>query len=99
MLFESTEIREYLARRIRGQILTYFDCLNDLGAFAHDDFLVRCDAGVSLRDDRAERGITILLVFRPTGCDEPISLTLHQTASGCRVASTAFAPTACDTII
>ena len=83
-----------LATRIRGQILTYLDCLNDLGAFAEDRFLVRCDAGVSIRDDRAVRGITILLVFHPTGCDEPISLTLHLAASGCRVASTAFAPAA-----
>ena len=37
-------------------------------------------------------GITILLAFHPTGSSESVSLTLHQTIDGCRVASTAFAP-------
>jgi phage tail sheath protein FI len=79
-----------LADRLRGQVLTYLDCLNDLGAFANDNFIVQCDAGVSKRRDHEERGITILLMFHPVDCDEPISLTLHQTASGFRVGSTAF---------
>ena len=79
-----------LANRIRGQLLTYFDCLNDLGAFADERFVVQCDAGVSHRRDEKEHGITILLLFHPVGCDEPVSMTLHQTASGCRVGSTAF---------
>ena len=79
-----------LATRLRGQVLTYLDCLNDLGAFANDDFIVRCDAGVSNRADSKDHGTTILLLFHPVGCDEPISLTLHQTASGFRVGSTAF---------
>jgi phage tail sheath protein FI len=87
-VFEPTD--SSLADRLRGQVLTYLDCLNDLGAFANNNFLVRCDAGVSNRADHDERGITILLVFHPVGCDEPISLTLHQTASGFRVGSTAF---------
>ena len=82
-----------LARRIRGQVTTYFHCLNDLGAFADDRFIVECDAGVSNRDDSDEHGVTILLVFHPSFCDEPISLTVHVTAAGCRVGSTAFAPT------
>lgn len=81
-----------LAKRIRGQILTYLDCLNDLGAFADDHFIVQCDAGVSQRSDCGEHGVTILLVFHPVGCEESISLTLHQTAAGCRVGSTAFGP-------
>ena len=81
-----------LARRVRAQVLTYFYCLNDLGAFADDRFIVECDAGVSNRDDNDEHGVTILLVFQPAACDEPISLTLHLTAAGCRVGSTAFAP-------
>ncbi len=81
-----------LARRVRAQVLTYFYCLNDLGAFADDRFVVECDAGVSNRDDIADHGVTIMLVFRPTGCDEAISLTLHLTAAGCRAGSTAFAP-------
>jgi phage tail sheath protein FI len=79
-----------LAERVRGQVLTYLDCLNDLGAFANDSFIVQCDAGVSNRSESEEQGITILLVFHPVGCDEPISLTLQQTASGFRVGSTAF---------
>ncbi len=79
-----------LAEKIRGQILTYLDCLNDLGAFADDSFVVQCDAGVSQRSDRQEHGVTVLLAFHPVGCDELISLTLHQTAAGCRVGSTAF---------
>jgi hypothetical protein len=51
---------------------------------------VQCDAGVSKRSDSEEHAVTILLVLHPVGCDEPISLTLHQTASGFRVGSTAF---------
>ncbi len=81
-----------LARRVRAQVLTYFYCLNDLGAFANDRFIVECDAGVSKRNENKEHGITILLVFQPAACDEPISLTLHLTATGCRVGSAAFAP-------
>jgi phage tail sheath protein FI len=79
-----------LAKQLRAQILTYLDCLNDLGAFENDKFIVQCDAGVSKRSDSKEHGVTILLVFHPLSCDEPISLTLHQTASGFRVGSTAF---------
>jgi phage tail sheath protein FI len=79
-----------LAARLRGQVLTYLHCLSDLGAFVNDDFMVQCDAGVSHREDSKEHGVTILLVFHPLGCDEPISLTLHQTAAGFRVGSTAF---------
>jgi len=81
-----------LARRVRAQVLTYFYCLNDLGAFANDRFVVECDSGVSDRDDSDEHGVTILLVFQPAACDEPVSMTLHLTATGCRVGSGAFAP-------
>ncbi len=81
-----------LARRVRAQVLTYFYCLNDLGAFSDDRFIVECDAGVSNRLDSDEHGVTVLLVFQPFACNEPISLTLHLTPAGCRVGSTAFAP-------
>ena len=81
-----------LARRVRAQVLTYFYCLNDMGAFADDRFVVECDAGVSSRLDSDEHGVTVLLVFHPASCAEPISLTLHLTPAGCRVGSTAFAP-------
>jgi phage tail sheath protein FI len=79
-----------LADRLRAQVLDYLQGLNDLGAFADDSFVVQCDAGVSNRADSIEHGITILLMFHPVGCDEPLSLTLHQTAGGFRVGSTAF---------
>jgi len=81
-----------LARRVRAQVLTYFYCLHDLGAFGDDRFIVECDAGVSNRSDSDDYGVTILLVFQPAACDEPISLTLHLTTAGCRVGSAAFAP-------
>ena len=73
-----------LARRVRAQVLTYFYCLNDIGAFTDDRFVVECDSD--------EHGVTIMLVFHPAGCDEPVSLTLHLTATDCRVGSTVFAP-------
>ena len=79
-----------LAERLQAQVLGYFHCLHDLGAFADGNFIVQCDAGVSHRLDSKEHGVTILLVFHPAASDEPISLTLHQTASGFRVGSTAF---------
>ena len=81
---------DMLAQRLHVQVLTYLQCLHDLGAFADEQFLVQCDAGVSNRSDSKEHGVTILLVFQPVDCDEPISLTLHQTAAGFRVGSTAF---------
>ena len=90
-VFEPGE--QALADHVRGQVLAYFHCLGDLGAFADSRFIVECDAGVSNRSDAAEHGVTILLVFHPVGCDAPVSLTLHLTPAGCRVGSTAFAPT------
>ena len=81
-----------LVKRIRVQVLAYFYRLADLGAFADQRFVVECDAGVSHRADSEQHGVTILLVFHPTGSVAPISLTLHLTAAGCRVGSTAFAP-------
>lgn len=82
-----------VAKRIRAQVLTYFYGLADLGAFADERFVVQCDTEVSHRADSKRHGVTILLIFHPTGSDHPISLTLHLTAAGCRVGSTAFAPT------
>lgn len=87
---------ETLVKRVRAQVLNYFYCLDDLGAFADERFVVKCDAGVSHRADLEAHGVTILLDFHPTGSDEPIALTLHLTATGCRVGSTAFAPSAED---
>ena len=89
-VFESIDAA--LAKRIRAQIAMYLGGLSDLGAFADTRYVVECDAGVSRRDDQKEHGVTVLLVFHPLSSHDPISLTLHLTAAGCRVGSTAFAP-------
>ncbi len=89
-VFEKPDLK--LTKRIRDQILAYFSCLADLGAFASERYVVECDSGLRKREDKIEHGVTILLVFHPIGSAEPISLTIHQTVAGCRVASTAFAP-------
>jgi hypothetical protein len=82
----------HVADRINAQVHAYLSSLADAGAFAGDHFVVQCDAGLHAGPNDPERGVTILLAFRPAGVDEAISLTLHQTVSGCRVATTAFAP-------
>jgi phage tail sheath protein FI len=81
-----------LAKRIRSQVTAYLVALANMGAFENDRFVVECDAGMCQRRDSLERGVTILIVFHPRGCSEPMSLTLHQTVAGCRVTTTAFAP-------
>jgi len=82
-----------LADRICAQVTAYLASLSNMGAFEDDRFVVDCDAGLCKRADSAEHGVTILIAFRPLGCTETISFTLHQTVAGCRVATTAFAPT------
>ncbi|MDH5620594.1 MAG: hypothetical protein OEY74_00815 [Gammaproteobacteria bacterium] len=79
-----------LAARMHDQVLACFHKLYEMGAFASKDFIVQCDAGLNHRSDNDENGVSILLVFHPVACEEPISLTLHQTPSGFRVGSTAF---------
>jgi hypothetical protein len=77
---------------IVSQVHAFMCALADSGAFENDHFLVQCDAGSRQRPLDPDKGITILLAFQPAGSPETISLTLHQSASGCRVAATAFAP-------
>jgi len=89
-IFEPDNTR--LADRICAQLTAYLASLSNMGAFEDDRFVVDCDAGLCKRVDGVEHGVTILIVFRPLGCAETISFTLHQTAAGCRVATTAFAP-------
>jgi len=89
-VFESDN--DALAKRIETQVQRYFHSLHDRGAFTDPDFVVQCDAGVSHRADSEQHGVTILLAFHPVGSDQAISLTLHLTTGGCRVGSTAFAP-------
>ena len=81
-----------VAERIQSQVHAYMCYLADAGAFVDDGFFVQCNAGLHSYPIDPNRGITILLGFHPVGSDEPVSLTLHQTISGCRVATTAFAP-------
>ena len=87
---------EKLTERIRAQILAYLKNLAALGAFTNNRFVVQCDAGVARHEDPLRHGVTILLVFHPIGSSIPVSFTIHQTVSGCRVTSTAFAPVAED---
>lgn len=89
-VFEANEPR--LAERIQAQIHAYLTGLAEAGAFADDRVCVLCDAGLHADAVDPRRGLTILLAFRPAGAEQTISLTLHQTVAGCRVATTAFAP-------
>ena len=89
-------IDERLAQRVHGQVFAYLSVLVDLGAFADDRFDVQCDAGLCKKLDGVNDGFSILIVFQPRECSKPISLTLHQSVEGIRVASTAFAPVAGD---
>jgi phage tail sheath protein FI len=93
-VFEKPDVQ--LTKRLRAQILGYFASLEDMGAFANARFVVECDAGLCKREDRLEHGVTILLIFHPIASPDPVSLSLHQTVAGFRVASTAFAPVAED---
>ncbi len=89
-VFETDAAR--VTERIQSQVHAYMCYLADAGAFVDDSFLVQCNAGLQSYPIDPDRGITILLGFHPVGSDEPLSLTIHQTVSGCRVATTAFAP-------
>ena len=81
-----------VAVRIQAQVHAYMTWLAEQGAFATENYTVQCDA--SLHGDRAEphRGMAVLITFQPNGCDDLVSLALHQSIAGCRVATTAFAP-------
>jgi len=81
-----------VAERIMNQVHDFMCALSDAGAFQNEHFLVRCDAGMRRQPVDPDRGITIMLAFHPAGSDETVSLTLHQSVSGCRVSTTAFAP-------
>ncbi|MGB5579869.1 MAG: hypothetical protein WBM68_04845 [Woeseia sp.] len=55
---------------------------------------VRCETCHDVPEPSHERGLALMLMLQCAITPEPISMTLYQTASGCRVASTAFAPVA-----
>lgn len=83
-VFQQPEAR--LAERVRARIHAYLCAMADLGAFENDRFLVQCDVNPAA----PERGVTVMLSFEPRHADEAVALTLHQSASGFRVAGTAF---------
>ena len=85
-----------IAERILGQVDGYMSHLANSGAFEGSRFVVQCETGLFGQMTDPDRGVTILLAFRPAGTDEDIALTLHQTIAGCRVAATAFAPVAAE---
>jgi len=75
-----------VATKVRRQVVDYLARLDELGALAESGFIVECDV------NRQAQEVSLLLVFHPTGCYEPVSLTLHLTTAGCRVGSAAFVP-------
>ena len=81
-----------IGERVVNQVHAFMCTLSDAGAFENDHFLVQCDAGPRSGKLDPDRGITMLVAFHPAGSEKTISLTIHQTAAGCRVATTAFAP-------
>jgi len=81
-----------VADRVNSLVHAYMSSLADADAFTDDMFVVQCDAGLHSSPVNKDRGVTVLLAFHPAGSDETVSLTVHQTMSGCRVATTAFAP-------
>ena len=83
---------QQIAERIHGQVDGYMSYLANSGAFVGSRFVVQCDTGLFSNARDPDRGVTILLAFRPSGTEEDIALTLHQTVAGCRVSTTAFAP-------
>jgi len=85
-------VDETLAQRIRSQVFAFLSALVDMGAFVNDRIDVQCDAGLRGTPAGAGHGISILISFQPHGCEKPLTLTLHQSTQGFRVASTAFAP-------
>jgi len=81
-----------VGERVVSQVHSFMCTLSDAGAFENEHFLVQCDAGPKSRKLDPDRGITVLIAFHPAGSHKTVSLTVHQTAAGCRVATTAFAP-------
>jgi hypothetical protein len=82
------------AKRIQSQVHAYMSLLADQGAFSTENYSVQCDASLQTGVTDPQRGMTVLLCFQPEGCEELVSLTLHQSIARCRVATTAFAPVA-----
>lgn len=78
--------------RLQSQVSAYLAGLAAEDALADEGYSVRCDVTGGRDGAVAGRRITVLLAFRPAGCQQPMTVTIQQTSAGCRVASTAFAP-------
>ena len=89
-VFQQHEDR--VADRLLKQVDDYMSQLATLGAFERGRYAVQCNAGLDTHPSDPERGVSVLLAFQPAGTSEELSLTLHQTVTGFRVATTAFAP-------
>lgn len=83
-----------VAHQVRAQVDAFMHALAAEGAFGSERFDVHCDSGLHLDPRDPARGVTILISFRPLASQTDIWLTLHQTAGGFRVSTTAFAPAA-----
>ncbi len=81
-----------VGERIVSQVHAFMGAMAATGGFENDHFMVQCDPALHKQAVDPLRGITLLLAFHPAGSNKTVSLTIHQTPSGCRVASTAFAP-------
>ena len=79
-----------LAQRVQAQVHAALRVLADRGAFADEDFDVRCR--IDTTPSAGVHAIEMLLAFTPTEIDRPIALTLCQSVAGCRVRDTVFAP-------
>lgn len=79
-----------LAQRVQAQVHAALRVLADRGAFADEDFDVRCR--IDTTPSAGAHAIEMLLAFTPTASDRPIALTLCQSVAGCRVRDTVFAP-------
>lgn len=70
-----------LAARVRGQVLTYLHTLDDLGAFASDNWDVQC------RASSTEDGVVLCIdiQFVVAGFAEQTTLSMKQSPSGCKI--------------
>lgn len=87
-VFDADQV--HAARQVEQQVYGYMQALAEAGAFAADRFSVR--AAVQRDTAGTDRGLTVMLEFQPAFLPDPVSLTLYQAPSGCRMATTAFAP-------
>ena len=86
----------HLAARIQAQVHAGLCALATLGAFHDDVFDVHCR--IDPAPPGGSLGIDVLLSFTPASSEVPLEFKLHQSAAGCQVTNTAFAPVARRTV-